>query len=273
MGTEYDRPTRPCKPGPASGGAQPGAAALLAALLARWSSAGAYSSGIYNCRDVRGGSTPSVHSEGRAIDLGIRDKAVGDRIAAQLLAAAPSIGLQQIIWNRRSIRPGSTWRSYNGVNPHTDHLHIELNWHGARTLTPQAADAALDGAGTPLPPEDDPSTWEKAQAGAKVVVGQVPFIGPAFTAVDKSGNVIAAIDDAADVLAVAVGFLTDPETWLRTLAVILGSGLILVGLTITARDLGMRIPTPPLGPVASVAKSAAAKPKPDPPPPPKLAAT
>ncbi len=35
--------------------------------------------------------------------------------------------MQYLIWNRRSWAPGRGWRTYTGVSPHTDHIHVELN--------------------------------------------------------------------------------------------------------------------------------------------------
>ena len=52
--------------------AQPGARALMAWWLARFGGRGAINSGILNCRPVVGGTARSLHSEGRAADLGVR---------------------------------------------------------------------------------------------------------------------------------------------------------------------------------------------------------
>ena len=132
-----------------TGGAQPGALALLKYLQSRYIGR---SLGIYNCRAVRGGRSRSVHSEGRALDWGLnannrRQRAVAEEIVASLLATdgagnrhalARRMGVQLIIWNRRvwsASRPNSGLRRYGGQNPHTDHIHIELNWPGARKAT------------------------------------------------------------------------------------------------------------------------------------------
>ena len=52
--------------------AQPGARALMAWWLARFGGRGAINSGILNCQPVVGGTARSLHSEGRAADLGVR---------------------------------------------------------------------------------------------------------------------------------------------------------------------------------------------------------
>lgn len=57
-----------------------------------------------------------------------------------------------IIWNRRiySARyPNGA--KYNGVAPHTDHLHIELTWHAARNLTRERVRQVAGGAPAPTP--------------------------------------------------------------------------------------------------------------------------
>ena len=48
------------------------------------------------------------------------------------------MGAQEIIWNRRiwtAQYASRGWQKYNGVNQHTDHVHIGLNWRGARKQT------------------------------------------------------------------------------------------------------------------------------------------
>ncbi|MEM9468473.1 MAG: hypothetical protein AAGA90_24100 [Actinomycetota bacterium] len=113
--------------------------------------------GIYNCRPPRGQSSGlSEHGEGRAVDIGLNafdaeDLAVGDQIAEAMVTHADALGIQSVIWNRRVWGYGRWfWRSYGGVNPHTDHLHIGQNWAGATTLT---ADQALDLLGDHMSPE------------------------------------------------------------------------------------------------------------------------
>jgi hypothetical protein len=152
---------RACTGSPTSG-----ARALLAWLQENYEG---YSLGIYNCRTVRGGSTTSLHGEGRAIDWGLRyvngsANPIGTRILQHIGAHGDRLGLQATIWNRRIYsRVSPNGRAYNGVSPHTDHLHIELNWAGARNLTLATCRAVLSGAvttqavttPTPLPQEDD----------------------------------------------------------------------------------------------------------------------
>lgn len=76
------------------------------------------------------------HAQGRALDFmtltdnqqAYRDK-VGNEIAAYLWKHRKRLGVWYIIWNRRIISmtyPNSGWRSYNGSNPHTDHVHVSF---------------------------------------------------------------------------------------------------------------------------------------------------
>lgn len=132
-----------------SGGPQPGARALMAWWLGRFGPAGAINSGIYNCRPVVGGTAPSLHGEGRAADLGVRPVGAhyGHDAAALLHANSAELGVQCIIWSRRiwsGSRPHEGFRDYKGSNAHVDHLHVELSWVAARTLT-QARIAELLG--------------------------------------------------------------------------------------------------------------------------------
>lgn len=115
---------------------------------------------IYNCRSVRGGSSTSLHSEGRAIDIfipltgGRADNAKGDIIANWLMTNAQRIGVQYMIWDRSRYRASGSnrQRCYSGSYHHENHIHIELSWAGARKETPFFASP-----GTPANP--GVSTW------------------------------------------------------------------------------------------------------------------
>jgi hypothetical protein len=128
--------------------AQPGTKNLMVAINDLWDQS--TSLGIYNCRPVRGGTHLSIHSQGRAVDIGFPvqenehgfDYAHpdGHRLLRVLLRNAWPLGLQAIIWDRRWYsRTHPTGRTYTGVNPHIDHLHIEQNWFGANGLSLTAA--------------------------------------------------------------------------------------------------------------------------------------
>ncbi len=102
--------------------------------------------GGYSCRIIEGTSNMSVHGTGRALDImlpthmGDADNDLGDPIGNWLIEHAEEIGIQYIIWDRwtwnASRAAGSKERSYGGVNPHVDHLHVELSVEGAAMGTP-----------------------------------------------------------------------------------------------------------------------------------------
>jgi hypothetical protein len=112
--------------------------------------------GIYSCRRTRSGSSMSLHAEGRAVDWHLdvgkaADRAAANRLVSAFLAPdaagrpaamARRMGVQEIIWNCRvwsTRQPAAGMRPYSvcghGVSrtmAHKDHLHIGLNWRGAR---------------------------------------------------------------------------------------------------------------------------------------------
>lgn len=119
-----------------SGTFRPGARALGNFLVDHFDGAAYYQG--YNCRTIRGSSGMSMHGTGRAIDLFVpRDRSqpydnqadndLGDPIANYLIENATELGIQYVIWDQAkwSISHGEV-RSYGGVHPHHDHLHIEL---------------------------------------------------------------------------------------------------------------------------------------------------
>jgi flagellar protein FlgJ len=102
--------------------------------------------GIFNCRNVRGGSTLSLHAEGRAIDIAPYSRSQGTAISRYLLSRASELNVQEIIYYRQiwSARyPNAGWRNYTGSNPHTDHVHIGLNWLGAGSMNLTTEDTGM----------------------------------------------------------------------------------------------------------------------------------
>jgi hypothetical protein len=141
-----------------SHGESPGAQALRAYCLAK----GFGSAGIYNPRNVRGGSTLSLHAEGRAFDLtrGDNDDADITDLCMALVFMSGPLGIQQVIWQRADWRCSSGWTPYGGVDPHTSHAHIELTRWAASHLTVATLRLLLD---TPLG-DDMPTAQEIAKA-------------------------------------------------------------------------------------------------------------
>lgn len=99
----------------------------------------------------RGGCGSSEHHEGRAWDWGMNanDPEEVARVHELLdwlfspdsVSGEPNsnfrrVGLRYVIWNRRiwSAR-NKAWSDYDGVNPHTDHVHMSWDWPGALAET------------------------------------------------------------------------------------------------------------------------------------------
>lgn len=139
-----------------SGKAQPGTRLLQASLLAWLQARDVFvvDSGIYNCRTVAGTSTPSLHGEGRAGDVGVRGPggkwptaplriAAVDELVDLMVTQHDALGIQSLIHDRRIWTVGKGWRTYGGVSPHYDHIHWEHTWAAARGLTQSTIDRAL----------------------------------------------------------------------------------------------------------------------------------
>jgi TP901 family phage tail tape measure protein len=78
--------------------------------------------GGYNNRNVRGGSSKSMHAYGRAFDVGGSHQTMSK--IAEFMRQVKDI--QYVIYNRRISSSGGAWRPYSGVNPHTDHVHADF---------------------------------------------------------------------------------------------------------------------------------------------------
>jgi len=132
-----------------AGSARPGARALMAWCLDNYPMA--RNLGIYNYRPVRGSTSLSIHAEGRALDVGFpvvggQAHAEGTRLLNQLGARGRELGVQTIIWNRRIYSARSPYgRTYTGVNPHIDHLHVELTRDAGERLTTSTIISILGG--------------------------------------------------------------------------------------------------------------------------------
>lgn len=95
------------------------------------------SGGMVNDRRQRGGSALSQHAVGRAADFMVQPgtgpragrtaKQVGDELFVRLIAAAPAIGLDEVIWWRQRWTPERGVRPYLGIAAHKDHVHATLD--------------------------------------------------------------------------------------------------------------------------------------------------
>jgi hypothetical protein len=97
--------------------------------------------GIYNNRNIAGTHTPSLHAEGRALDIGLSvshpdEKLIGDQLFKVFIDSATPVGFQELIWNHQiwsTARPHI--HRYTGHDPHTGHIHAGFT----RTASQQAS--------------------------------------------------------------------------------------------------------------------------------------
>ncbi len=121
--------------GECSGKTQPGTLALRDFIrydLDAWGTITSGPYGTYNCRP------PSLHGEGRAIDIGFEFEhgmpgPGGMRLVRFLKKYGLELGIQYIAWDGKGysakVPDGATW---NVSSPHLDHVHCDQNWWAAR---------------------------------------------------------------------------------------------------------------------------------------------
>ena len=155
MGFVGWEPAEGCTEGP-----EPGAVALMHWVLSTYERIGVYSLGIYNCRMIRGCAFPSVHGEGRALDIGLptgpdsKGTPEGHRLVERLRRVGEQLGIQCIVYDRRiwsAQSPRPDGRSWAGVVPHYNHIHLELCRESARALTRDRVCSILGGRTTTGP--------------------------------------------------------------------------------------------------------------------------
>lgn len=157
-----------------SGGPAPGARAILAYWLEIYEPLGR-SLGIYDCRNVRGAGSLSIHACGRAADLGVPVSDEGHAIAYEFLARigphVQRLGVQLVIFNREYGSARNPWPTrYGGTHPHRDHIHIEVNNRAGRDLNLATLRSVVgdfreeehpEPDPEPTPPSPDPAPWRE----------------------------------------------------------------------------------------------------------------
>lgn len=128
-----------------TGGFTAGAKRMQAWLRANY---GAATIQGYNCRrNTADRSRTSIHGVGRANDWFRNASDAADRaqvnsfilrMSANGAAMARAMGIQYWVWNHNqySVRGNAVRvRAYGGPNPHTEHVHLEMNLAGSRLAT------------------------------------------------------------------------------------------------------------------------------------------
>jgi hypothetical protein len=111
-------------------GLGPRARAARAYVIDRW---GITNIGGFSYRNIAGTRTLSKHAIGKAIDIMNSAVGRGNEIANYFAGAGKGKwGVDNVIWRRRIHNAGRGWHRYFGVNPHTDHVHVDFYKKGGR---------------------------------------------------------------------------------------------------------------------------------------------
>jgi hypothetical protein len=94
--------------------------------------------GVFVRRNVAGTQTPSLHSQGRALDIGLNaasdfERLVGDELFRIFCEFGKTLQLEEAIWRRQiwSLRR-PTVHHYGGHSAHTDHIHVGFTETGSQ---------------------------------------------------------------------------------------------------------------------------------------------
>lgn len=113
--------------------------------------------GCYNPASTLPGGGPSLHTVGRAVDIGHdwsdEKIALVWELCRQLVGWAPVIGVQQIIYRGFFWRQGQLWKMVSAsTDPHESHAHVEFTIAAADSNTYQTYADNLEG--PPMTPAD-----------------------------------------------------------------------------------------------------------------------
>ena len=124
------------KPSNCTSGFTVGAKSLSGVIKSKWPSI--KDIGGFSCRKNTASNTTSVHGVGRALDIMVNAKTpsglrTGNEIRNFLINNAKTLGVQRVIWDKHIWSANiSGWRDYTGPNPHTDHIHAEINLEASK---------------------------------------------------------------------------------------------------------------------------------------------
>lgn len=174
MSLRYDPRSGPCTQREAIGLQQ-----LARYVLSRW---GGTNLGIYSCRSVRGGTSPSMHGEGRAWDWRAPSRTTLNQAIAFVIAYADKLSIQSVTdyeMNRRW-QVGHGWQLFTGPGASGPTWHVERNRDGASDA--RSVQTILGASPTPVPtpeplPEPSPEPEDEDE----------PMILPVMTPLQKSG--------------------------------------------------------------------------------------
>lgn len=183
-----------------TGSAAPGAEALSVYLRDRFEYSRLLE--LYGCRKTTGkGGGYSEHAEGRAIDLGIpttnSGKArpeLGDPVVELLIPNAGALGIQILIYNRRSWSARKpSGGDYKGSRPHYDHVHIGLIPDTAARLNYATIEAMLGGMSATTPELD--GVTHRVEVDTRLNVRDEPTTSSTIVTKLRDGARVAALDD------------------------------------------------------------------------------
>lgn len=186
----------------------------------------------YSYRNIAGTTTLSDHARGLALDFMVgSDADKGNSLAQYMRENAAAYNVTYVIWNRHIwsvARNAKGWRAYDGVNPHTDHVHVSFRDLSSAEQTAWHVPIPGTDGSIPIPtPGDVLGGIGDGLSGAGGAIAGIP--GDVIDSIRNTGK-------ALNSIAKIVKLMLNPNTWVRWFMFLAGMWLLGIALYMIMRE-------------------------------------